>query len=160
VKQSHRLAALTPLLVLAGCSDILGGSGPRVYLSVGAQRMLPAEVRLHVESDGHTAELATIGPLDEQQPTYFRPGGYGQREVRLELRSASGATITDYAYAQTFPRDSNHWIVVALGTSRPIGLCIGNLAAIPLPAGALDGNPASADSMFVMHGSLPEGAVC
>jgi hypothetical protein len=160
IRPTARLPLLAALLALAGCSDLLGSSGPQVYLSLGTQRALPAAVTLRVEANGHAAEVATIGPVDEQPPSYFNPGRYGETPVQLELRGASGTVIGTFEFTQEFQRDVHHWLVVALGTSRPIGLCIGTLTAVGLPAGALDGNPASADSMFVMRGSLPEGAIC
>jgi hypothetical protein len=148
------------LLAATGCSDLFGSSGPEVYLSLDAQRALPAPVTLRVEANGRATELAASVPVDEQPPTYYKPGRYGDTPVQLELRSASGALIAELEFTQEYRRDHSHWLVVGLGTSRPIGLCIGTLTAIALPPGALDGNPASADSMFVMRGSLPDGAVC
>ena len=78
---------------------------------------------------------------------------YGEVPVRVTLLAASGDTLTAVHFSQRFQRDHQHWLSALVGRHRPVGHCIGSLAASPLGAGA-------ADTLFVMYGSIPEDAIC
>jgi len=50
-------------------------------------------------------------------------------------------------------RGDNHWVAALVGSQRPGRHCIGTLAVAPLRGGG-------ADTLFVMYGSIPDGAIC
>jgi len=71
-------------------------------------------------------------------------------EIRLLL---DGQVLAQTSFGQTFHADYDNWVHGHLGSQRPMGICIGVLSVVPV-------GPPVADTLFLMHGSLPKGAVC
>jgi hypothetical protein len=52
-----------------------------------------------------------------------------------------------------FRHGYQHWVAALVGPQRPLGICIGAVVTSPLTVG-------SADTLFVMYGNIPDGAIC
>jgi hypothetical protein len=102
-----------------------------------------------------TSVVAACGSDDPSGPildvSLRRQPAVGE-EVRL-LANVRGDTLGSASFTHRFESDRRHWISAQLDTTRPVGFCFGELLAIPL-------SPARTDSMYVMFGSIPEGAIC
>jgi hypothetical protein len=137
---------------VAGCSDVLGLGNPTVGLSLETQRAIAPTPVLWVHMG------ATIGVV----PAPAEPGRteraldaprYGTVPVRVALVDAAGDTLATTAFSQRFRLGEHHWIAGLVGARRPFGHCIGTLAVAPPRRGG-------ADTLFVMYGSIREGAIC
>jgi hypothetical protein len=150
---SSLLAAAGLALALAACSSVLGLGGPRISLSLAMEQVLPEAPVLRVDIGGEGVEVVATSasaPRDERQ---VRGPRYGDVPVRVALLGPSGDTMAAVEFTQGFQRDHNHWVSGIVGQRRPLGHCIGALAVAPLCN-------AESDSLYVMYGGMPEGAIC
>ncbi|HUE95699.1 MAG TPA: hypothetical protein VMN39_03520 [Longimicrobiaceae bacterium] len=146
--------ALTALvLALAGCSSIFGPERPEVsialYSAVGYDRL----GRFEVDIGGR---LFRFQADDEVSRKVDAPEA-GLLSVQVRLMGTGTDTLAAAEFSQRFSEGSEHWIVGRLGLQRPLGHCIGQLIVVPLPPAA---DAPQADTLFLTHGSIPEGAVC
>ena len=155
-----RAAALLGV-ALFGCSRSLGSDGPEFSLSGLMERSIAEPPKLRVDIGGRTATV----PLYQAA---FRPGisteihgpRYGHVPVHVTLLSSDGEHLASVTFTQLFERDNNHWVAAVVGVHRPGGHCIGTLEVAPLPASAFPETSGVPDTMFVMHGRIPKGAIC
>jgi hypothetical protein len=85
---------------------------------------------------------------------------YGDVPVRVTLLSGDGEPLATVTFTQLFERGNNHWVSAVVGSQRPLGFCMGTVEVAPLPATAFPEATDAPDTLFVMHGSIPKGAVC
>lgn len=147
------MAGLAAALALAGCGDMLGLVGPRITVSLGVERALPGTPSLHADIGGQRVEVASNGPGGPRADREVRGPRYGTVPVKVALVTASGDTTAKVEFSQDFERDHNHWVSGHVSQQRPVGHCIGTLIVTPLAN-------APADSLFVMYGAIPQGAIC
>ena len=139
-------------LALAGCSTLSAPSGPKISVSLALQHSPAAPTMIRADIGGQRVEVTSSEPSPGRS-TDVRGRGYGATPVRVVLLTTDGDSLAAVAFSQLFQRDHNHWVAALVGQHRPVGHCIGTLVAAPLGAGGTD-------TLFVMYGSLPEGAVC
>jgi hypothetical protein len=138
------------VLVLAGCPDLFGPGGPKLSVALNLQQPVTPAPILQADVGGRRVELRATSSSEVR--TEVRGPRYGEVPVRVALLAAAGDTLGSAAFSQLFQRDHAHWVVALVGMLRPRGHCIGELAVIPVRG--------TADTLFVMYGSIPEGAVC
>ena len=150
------LPPILAFLLLAACGSLLDTSaGPATAVSLARQVNGPRQLTLEVEVDGRSATLdlpAQRGQADD----VLRSARYGDVPAEAELRRA-GEVLGRVAFQHSLERHSTHWIATIVGQVRPAGFCMGIMETAPH---ALRPGQAAPDTMFVMHGSLPEEAVC
>jgi hypothetical protein len=154
VKYNQRggAAGVICALTFAGCSTLFTPSGPKISVSMAVERPPTVPTVLRADIGGQRVELASTEP-GPPRSTDVRGRQYGLVPVRVALLTTDGASLAAVEFSQQFERDRNHWVAARLGQHRPLGHCIGTLVAAPLRQGG-------ADTLFVMYGSLPEGAIC
>jgi len=133
-------------LAAAACSDLLGLGNSEVDLALRVDASIGYPVRLEVTIDGRTFQL------DAEETRTVEVGGSGAQQTLALLLSGTDTLAADAA-AQTFPENSDNWLHAWVGGPRPVGLCLGAVSAA-----ALSGH--APDSVFVLRGNLPKGAVC
>lgn len=144
-------------LALAGCSDVLGLGGPKIVVSVARQSNGGDPLLLQADIGGRRVEVESPRTLDDYDEEYREVRGprFGDVRVQATVLTASRDTLATVEFTQGFRRGDQHWISAVVGPNRPEGFCIGDMVAAPLRTA-----PAGADSLFVMYGGLPEGAIC
>jgi len=147
------MIAVAAALALAGCGDTLGLVGPRISVSLGVERVLPGTPWLHADIGGQRVEVAPNSPGAPRAERELRGPRYGTVPVKVALVTAAGDTMAKVEFNQDFTRDHNHWVSGQVGQQRPEGHCIGTVVATPL-------RNTPADSLFVMYGAIPQGAIC
>ena len=130
--------------------------------------------RLHVGYDGFGAYAATdlfnaeVGEhpvirhisgsdLDDDGLVEFEMRERDGLAVSVGLVDESGDTLAWTRVTLDLRANHGHWVVATAGGPRPAGHCIGTLQAIPIRSATGGG---SIDSLYVMHGSIPDGAIC
>lgn len=78
---------------------------------------------------------------------------YGNVPVNVTLFTASGDSIVAVSFSQDFQHGFRHWVAALVGSQRPLGICTGTVLAAPVTAGG-------ADTLYVMYGKIPDGAIC
>ena len=151
-----RCVAAVLLIVVGGCASISGAENSDVSVSLFSEFVLPPAHTFRVTVDGQRIDLPLGTSADRNSLTREAPAA-GDRPVTAELVDSRGVVLSGISFTQQYFDDRNHWVAAHLGARRPIGHCIGSLLATPLPASIAR---TSADSLFVMFGSLPRGAVC
>jgi hypothetical protein len=138
-------------VLCAGCLSLLGSGEEDFTVSLAMQRSWEPPPVLHVTAFGRLVKLTgrSDGVRIEEE---VEPRHAGPQEVRVRLVSADGETIASTQHRLVFEPGNSHWIAMVVGRHRPIGHCIGNLTVVPtsLPT----------DTVFVMHGRIPHGAIC
>ena len=162
----HPLLPLALLAMLAGlasvgCSRSLGSDGPDISISGHLDRSVLEPPTLHVE----IGRRETIFHLHElgSRPVMSREihgPRYGDVPIHVALVAGNGTPLAAVEFVQEFERGSNHWVTAVVGLHRPGGHCIGTLEVAPLPANAFPETTGGPDTLFVMHGSIPKGAIC
>jgi hypothetical protein len=152
-----RLAVAAALAPALGCSVALGPAGPDVAVSLyllpgvaAAPAARPALFRADIGGRRVDVPAPDAGPRSDVD---VRGPRYGDVPVRVTLLAASGDTLATAAYTQRFERDHDHWVAAMVGAERPVGHCIGTLSVVPL-------RTAGRDTLFLMHGRIPKGAIC
>lgn len=144
------VASAVSVLMLAGCSDLLGSGGPTLSVTLNLQQpMTPAPI-LQANIGGREVVVRSTNSGDIG--TKVRVSRYGEVPVRVALLTVVGDTLGAVAFSQQFQRGDAHWVAAFVGVHRPLGHCIGAVAVSPLRT--------TADTLFVMYGSIPEGAIC
>lgn len=137
-------------LALSGCSDLLGPGAPTLSVSLSLERWTTPAPVLHADVGGK--RLVVHATSSSGSGTELRGPRYGEVPVRVSLLTAAGDTLGSVAFSQRFQRGHLHWVSAVLGVRRPAGHCIGAQTATPVRG--------TADTLFVMYGGIPEGAVC
>ena len=150
------LPPFLPVLLLAACGSLLDSSaGPATAVSLARQVNDARQLTLEVEVDGRRATLdlpAQRGQADD----VLQSARFGDMPAEVVLRDAD-QVLGRVTFQHRVERRSTHWIATIVGQVRPAGFCMGIMETAPL---ALRPGQAAPDTMFVMHGSLPEGAIC
>lgn len=118
-----------------------------VSITMSVSRTVTAPVRMRVEIADHEFRIDSVSVTHWQVPRT------GTLPIAVQLLSESDDTLATWSAMHDFDGGAEHWIAGQVGGPRPVGMCIGSLTAVPV------GAPVS-DTLFVMHGSLPSGAVC
>lgn len=139
--------------MLAACTNLFGPDGPKTSVSLDLQRSMEPLPELRVWIDGQRIETLADVPGGGPAVVTIHGPRYGSVPVRVVLASTAGDTLATAEFMQEFRRGDLHWIAAEVGPRRPLGHCIGTLLVTPLRAQI-------ADTLFVMHGGIPEGAVC
>lgn len=143
------------LLATSACSDIIGG-GPQVAVSLRVEAGVALPVVLEVDHDGQRVRLeATTAAATPRMDIVANR--YGEAPVRLMLSAAGEAPLATVELTHSLHRGSTHWVSTLVGRQRPQGHCYGALGVVALAPRAGQTVP---DTMFVMYGSLPRGAIC
>lgn len=79
--------------------------------------------------------------------------GSGELPVRVALVGATGDTLATARVVLTLHPNWSYDIMAQAGGRRREGMCVGRITAVPIRA---DG----ADTLFVIAGGLPKGAMC
>lgn len=144
------IASAVVALSLAGCSDLLGPGGPTLSVALNLQQPMTPEPILQADVGGREVVVRATSP--GEIGAQVRLPRYGEVPVRVALLTVAGDTLGAVEFSQRFQSDHEHWAVAHVGVRRPVGFCTGAVAASPLRA--------SADTLFVMYGSIPKGAIC
>lgn len=142
------------VISMSGCG--LFDAGPALSISLYSEVDLPPGhvFEVTVARDSHRLQLGTDRhtrfDMKREAPRT------GELDVAARLLSPSGDILAETAFPQRYRQGSNHWVSAWIGTRRPIGHCIGSLEIIEIAPPMAVG----ADTLFVMYGSLPHGAVC
>lgn len=137
-----------------GCSNLTDSDEPDVGISFerfGTSAI--AGLTLGTDLGGRPVTLAAAPNERDRAQVAVRGPSYGAVPVRVALLSAAHDTLASVAFSQTFSRGNHHWVGGVVSVQRPLGTCVGSVAAAPIKGRA-------ADSLFVMYGGLPAGAVC
>src|SRR5688500_623913 len=159
-------AGMRPLLLLSAvallaCSGSAGPDGPDISLHALVDRTVAQPPLLRVEIGGRVRTIeAYVAGFRPGLTTEIRGPRYGEVPVHVTLLSSGGAPLAAVGFTQEFERDNNHWVTAQIGTQRPGGFCIGAVEVAPLPVGAFPESGAVQDTLFVMHGRIPKGAIC
>jgi hypothetical protein len=140
------MAALLISWAAAGCSIVSGPEKPDLQLGFDIEQGSLQNLHLEIDVGGDTFHLDGSRLIDGRAP---REGDLPVT-VRLLL---DGQVLAQTSFDQTFDADYDHWVHGHLGSQRPMGICIGVLSVAPV-------GPPVADTLFLMHGSIPKGAVC
>ncbi len=152
-RRPHSLTfTLVIVLLASGCAGLFGSPEPDLSLSLEADVDRVSLFEVHV--GGRRFQVEPIEPIARQDGRAPRTGTL---PVRVQLVGTTGDTLAVVEFTQRFREDYEHWVWGRVGMDRPIGHCIGELIVTPLPP-AVDSSVA--DTLYVMHGSLPAGAVC
>lgn len=153
---SRRASRLVPsalaLLMLLACARLPSFGGPQVTVSVDLRSSATAAPTLRVDLGGRSVALRPGDYGAGGASVSVRGPRYGERPVHAALLAPTGDTLGSVAFTQRFHRGHRHWVAAVIGTSGPVGSCIGGLVVAPVRGGA--------DTLFVTYGSLPDGAVC
>ncbi len=147
------LAAAVTCVVAASCSQLFGPSGPNVSVSIALDRPLAPAPGLRASIGGRRIDVAASSPGAARAERSVRAPRFGTLPVEVALLEPGGDTLAAVTFSQEFRRGHNHWVSALVGARRPEGFCIGALAVAPLRA-------EGADTLFVMYGGIPEGAIC
>jgi hypothetical protein len=139
------IAVIVASLTLLSCS-ILGLGDPSLDLALSFSDELTPPMQLQVTVDRHVFRLDTPS---RRTVNVERSGTLSVAVLLL----ASGDTIAADSFTQKFDVGSSQWVHVSVGGVRPIGHCIGAVRALALDLP----NP---DSAWVIHGSIPNDAIC
>jgi hypothetical protein len=138
---------------VVSCSVPFGPSGATVSVSLAMQQPSASAPRLLVSVGERVVSLRASDTLFRTVDTKLETTQFGSFPVKVTLMDGGADTLATMAYTQTFERGSKSWIASYVSRTRPVGFCTGTVLAAPL-------RNASRDSLFVMYGSLPEGAIC
>lgn len=156
-----RRLLLIPALPLLGCSVFTGSGGPDISLHALVTRTVAQAPLLQVDVAWRRVTIeADLNGFRPGRSTEIHGPRYGEVPVRVALLSSEGDSLAAVEFVQDFARDNNHWVTALIGTHRPGGFCIGTLEVVPLPVGAFPESGAVQDTLFVMHGRIPKGAIC
>lgn len=143
----YLIAAAASAALLAACSDLTSPNHPRLSVSMSASSATYAGRVFLTDIGGLRVRVA------EAQSKAVRAPRLGEVPVQAVLISAAGDTLASVAFVHEFARSSQHWIAGVVATRRPVGMCVGAQVAAAVRGSATD-------SLFVEHGSIPDGAVC
>lgn len=91
-----------------------------------------------------------VGPI--------RVGTHGELPVRVALVGPAGDTLASVSTALRLEPRYEFWIEIIAGrVQRPKGMCTGEIHAVSIGPGPQGPLP---DSLFVLTGGMPAGAVC
>src|SRR5688572_7450454 len=154
MKHHGSIAGLAILLALTigGC-DLLDPSGPLISVSYSPHPSLDVPTELRVVISGRRVQIPASTGATAPRAVQIRGHWYGETPTRVALLDAEGDTLAAVAFTHHLSRNSDHWVSARVGIERPLGFCIGTIAAARLRA-------PSADTLFVMYGGIPEGAIC
>lgn len=147
-------------LALLGCSVFTGSDGPDIDLHARVNRTVAEPPLLRVDIGWRRVTIEAYTGYRPGLSTAIHGPRYGEVPVRVTLLSSEGDSLAAVEFVQDFARDNNHWVTALIGTHRPGGFCIGALEVVPLPVGAFPESGAVQDTLFVMHGRIPKGAIC
>ena len=157
-----RAIAASHLVAVVGCSQFIEPRGPEIAVSLivdePRRAVFAAPLVLSVDLSDVAVQVAAgatdpgIGRAD------VRGARYGDVPVHVRLLGQSSAVLAEATFSQGFERDNLHWIAAMVGQRRPLGFCVGALIPVPISGGATAA--AATDTMFVMYGRIPRGAVC
>lgn len=155
------LALMLLGVVPVGCSRSLGSDGPDISLHglLHHTALEPPVMRVDIGGRRVTIEFYQVGSRPGLTTEIHGPR-YGDVPVHATLVSRGGDRLASVEFTQRFERGSNHWVTAIVGLQRPGGHCIGTLEVAPLPANAFPESGGVPDTLFVMHGSIPKGAIC
>jgi len=128
------------------------GSG--VYADLSLVRIVVGErpvLRRLAERDFTTAVYGT------PHSGRFEVPGRGTLPVQVALVTAAGDTLAAARVVFQLEPDYRFGLGLVTGRERPIGPCAGSALAVPIRGS--DARRA-ADTLFIMHSALPNGAVC
>ena len=156
-----RRLLLLPALALFGCSVFTGSDGPEISLHALVTSTVAEPPLLQVDVAWRRVTIeADLNGFRRGRSTEIHGPRYGDVPVRVTLLSSEGDSLAAVEFVQDFARDNNHWVTALIGTHRPGGFCIGMLEVVPLPVGAFPESADVRDTLFVMHGRIPKGAIC
>lgn len=159
--QPRAAAALMLTLATLAC-----GPDRRARLSVGIQAAddyaSPGQLSAYVVQGG-TGRVLDAGTMAYHKAS---PGRYNADSGPIDLAPGKEVTVAFFIGAtggsptevMTFKpeADYEYGVVAVVDTLRPVGLCVNLQSVHPLPA--IGAGPA--DTLFVIMGGLPRGAVC
>lgn len=161
VRAGMRRLLLLPALALAGCSGVFSPDGPEISVSGDLNPVVAERPVLRVTIGSREVSLTfSERGAGSGVSRKIRGPRYGEVPVRVALFSAEGDSLAAVAFTQEFERDNDHWVSAIIGTYRPGGFCIGELDVVALPVGAFPESGTVQDTLFVMHGRIPKGAIC
>jgi hypothetical protein len=151
-----RSAAIVGLLLAvaaAGCSSLFGPSGPRIQVSLIVQQSAVGVSSLTVDVGGHSVSLRAADTVGKRVDAILEAPEYGSQPVQVHLLTSAGDSLAAVAFSQSFQRRWTYGIGAVVSRVRPFGACVGTIRATAL-------RTSPADTLFVMFGGLPSGAVC
>jgi hypothetical protein len=148
----HSLA-LVGLVAVGGCSDLFGLRGPEITVSVDVQPGVGTAFVLRSDIGGRRVELTADTVPGRRASTNVHGDRYGTVPVHVTLLTVMGDSVTAVSFSEDFQHGHQHWVAALIGPQRPLGICTGAVVAAPLTVG-------SSDTLFVMYGSIPHGALC
>lgn len=141
-------------LTVSACTNPSGPIWPKLTASISMQHPTSEPPTLRADIGGRQIQLTPPAEAGSYASTTVPGLRYGEVPVRVALLTTSGSdTLAAASFTQRLTRDHDHWITAVVGLNRPIGMCIGQLEVVPLRG-------EGADTLFIMHGSIPEGAIC
>lgn len=148
-----RMFAMTGILFAAlGCSSVFGPDGPELSLSLSTETGVEGIGSFRVEVGGESFEPVETGASRE-----VRAPRDGRLQVRAVVFDEADEALASVEFEQDFRERHSHWVSGRVGLTRPTFFCVGTVRAAPLE---VRGESQVPDTLFVMYGSLPEGAVC
>jgi len=139
--------------MVAGCGDLFGPDGPDVTVSLEVPPPTVSARALRVAIGEQSVEVPAPTAGGARAERHMRASGVGTQSVQVALVGPAGDTLAAAAFAQDFARHAQHWVAGLIGQQRPLGTCVGMIAVAPVRGSA-------ADTLFVMYGGLPDGAIC
>jgi len=148
-----RCAAIVIGVSGASCSALTGPSGPEISVSLTVQSPSASGAALLVTVGERDVSLRASASPSQRSDASLERGKFGTLPVRVVLLSSSADTLATVAFSQTFERGYTSWIGSFVSHARPLGFCTGTVVGAPL-------RTAPSDTLFVMYGGIPKGAIC
>ena len=141
------LAALTA----AACRSASGPDAPEVTVSIGVQHPATMSALLRTRLGPRVVDLTLVNAGGASR--VVRAPGTGAVPVSVVLVTPDSDTLAAVSFTHQFEPDADHWVRTYVGRNRDPYFCEGAVLRT-----ALRGS--TTDTLFVMHGSLPHGAIC
>ena len=137
--------------VVGACSST-DPLGPVVGVSIDARRspVLPTTLRVEIGTTSAALHADATSMAAQGRMHVF---GYGTKPVMVTLLGSQWETLATVSFTEDLQPGYDYGIGGFVSRSRPLGLCYNNASAV-----ARSTSPG--DTLFVLYGGVPKGAVC
>ena len=144
--------AVAAVLAVAGCSLVSQSDGPVISTSLNVGPTGTQPLRLVINIDGRQNELFADEANSWHTALDVNAVHTGAQPVTVMLRAANGDSLAGASFTENYQSANSYWIAGVVNTRRPVGFCLGAVIVRPLAG--------RADTLFILHGGLPNGAIC